>query len=65
MYVSTPLGTSFHTHQKCPLTEMFFPVASLFSGLQAVFSLEFVLSDMVSGEPEVRCMLLVFSPCIN
>lgn len=41
MYVSTPLATRFHTHQKCPLTEMFFPVASLFSGLQAVFSLLF------------------------
>jgi len=38
MYVSSPLGTGFHTHQKCPLTEMFFPVASLFNGLQAMFS---------------------------
>ena len=37
MYVLSPLGTGFHTHQKCPLTEMFFPVASVFSGLQAMF----------------------------
>jgi hypothetical protein len=65
MYVSTPLGTSFHTHQKCPLTEMFFPVASLFSGLQAMFSLVFVLSNTDSGVPEVFRMLFVSNPCIN
>jgi hypothetical protein len=63
MYVSTPLGTSFHTHQKCPLTEMFFPVASLFNGLQAMFSLVFVLTDTVSGVPEVFRILLVSNSC--
>jgi len=53
MYVSSPLGTGFHTHQKSPLTEMFFPVASLFSGLQAMFSLVFSLSDIFSGVLEI------------
>jgi len=65
MYVSSPLGTGFHTHQKCPLTEMFFPVASLFSGLQAMFSLVFSLSDIFSGVLEIFRTSQVCNPCVH